>query len=664
MKVWDWIDEGRAIPFFGNTIGKVIENWSNPVTQFSSRNPILSLVTGKGNLAGSYKPESTLERNVNNANFAAAAIYGGGAAAGALGTGSTGGAAGGSGFTPAMSSFGSTWTPALGQAGQLSGIGTAMGGEVSTTPLAGAAGAAGSGGYNLNNMYTRSLLNGSNNQSGGGGGMQVSGRSGMANDDSIEKLFQGGQSPIDMDLVKTLSEKNPGTLDHAILKAALDFKPPQDQQKPTSITQPSLIDQYSQILNNSLQQLLKPQVNEKEAALHKLSAAMSNLATGMQRGDWSHQAASAEANALEAQGLGPAQMRQMKIAELAEKGLGHEYAREQHAFDSLPVPDDVVQRLGFPAGTRISYGQLAHLGPAIKAMNPSEKTGGISNLGKLIKEQKQYEPGSPEYIRYQKEIDKEGKEPTSIDADYLFALKKDLKKKHPDWDDNKISLEATKQARKENQSNKIQVAVVGGSERAKAFADERYYSTYDTSRGQTVRIKGRLLNNDESGRYLDPSDPEVGALKDLTKRKELIGTFTNRIDENTKVVERIAKKYGNQAPRLVNMPVNKLAQVMGSGDYASLKLALKSLSNEIAKVESGSLGISEVSVEQAKYMEKIHDADMTFGDLMKVLETGKQLGKTSMSAINKQRKDLQNRMKGSSGVDYDAIDAELKRRGK
>ena len=139
------------------------------------------------------------------------------------------------------------------------------------------------------------------------------------------------------------------------------------------------------------------------------------------------------------------------------------------------------------------------------------------------------------------------------------------------------------------------------------------------------------------------------ALRDLTKREQLVSSFTNRIDANSKVVENLARKYEQTNSRLLNVPINALKAQLGSGEWQSLNLALTSLSNEIAKVESGSLGIAEVSVSQAERMAKIHDPNLSVNDLMKVINTGKELSKTSKQAFKQQKMDLETEMKGKSG---------------
>jgi len=88
----------REVPFFGTKIGKAIEEWSNPITQLSDRNPMLAIVKGEGGITGSNKPNSGSEDSVNNANVIAALMYAGygaGAAAakaGAAGSGAEGAA--------------------------------------------------------------------------------------------------------------------------------------------------------------------------------------------------------------------------------------------------------------------------------------------------------------------------------------------------------------------------------------------------------------------------------------------------------------------------------------------------------------------------------------------------------------------------------------------
>lgn len=166
----------------------------------------------------------------------------------------------------------------------------------------------------------------------------------------------------------------------------------------------------------------------------------------------------------------------------------------------------------------------------------------------------------------------------------------------------------------------------------KAF-DKEYYQ---------YRVSGKIDAADVVGKRADSK-----AMNDLVKREQLIGTFVYRIEETSKVVKDAAKAFKNTDSRLMNMPLNQMAGVIGSGKLQALKLALASLSREVGKVESGSIGIAGLDVTTAQMMDKIHDSNLSFKDTLIVLDMGKKLGDTSKLAIKKQRMDLRERMAGS-----------------
>lgn len=137
------------------------------------------------------------------------------------------------------------------------------------------------------------------------------------------------------------------------------------------------------------------------------------------------------------------------------------------------------------------------------------------------------------------------------------------------------------------------------------------------------------------------------ALNDLTKREQLIESFNVRINSTSdKILIPLIKKYDLRNPRWANIPVNKLNELMGSGDLASLKLALNSVSQEIAKVEFNALGIAQLTDAASKFMAGIHDPSIPVGELIKVIDTGKSLGKTATDAIAGQRSELISRIRG------------------
>ena len=138
------------------------------------------------------------------------------------------------------------------------------------------------------------------------------------------------------------------------------------------------------------------------------------------------------------------------------------------------------------------------------------------------------------------------------------------------------------------------------------------------------------------------------ALNENTKRETLIRGFVNRIDMNIKTIRGLEGKYGKQEMgRMLNAAQNMVRQkTTGSGDLEPLRLALISTSNEVAKIESGSLGIAGAGQEQMAVMEKIHDLSLNTEDLEKVLDTSLELGKNSIASVADENKRLQGMMSG------------------
>jgi hypothetical protein len=138
--------------FGGDGIGKGIEDWTNPVTQLSDRNPILSMIKGEGNLFGSYKPQGGIEETINRVNTLAGLIYGGYMGAAAMGAGE--GAAGSGGAAAGGEAAGGGGGAAASEAGA----------EAAASESGTAAGSAGSSSlFSLSNVKRAlSIINNAN----------------------------------------------------------------------------------------------------------------------------------------------------------------------------------------------------------------------------------------------------------------------------------------------------------------------------------------------------------------------------------------------------------------------------------------------------------------------------------------------------------------------
>lgn len=125
--------------------------------------------------------------------------------------------------------------------------------------------------------------------------------------------------------------------------------------------------------------------------------------------------------------------------------------------------------------------------------------------------------------------------------------------------------------------------------------------------------------------------------------RRAVENYIGVIDQNVKTIRDYRQKYGTNYGKAINYVANRVrsgAPATGAGDLAALQLALVSLSNEVAKVESGSLGIAEVSQQQASLMHSLHSMNLDASDLDKVLAMSVQLGRNRKRAMDEEAKVL------------------------
>jgi hypothetical protein len=196
------------------------------------------------------------------------------------------------------------------------------------------------------------------------------------------------------------------------------------------------------------------------------------------------------------------------------------------------------------------------------------------------------------------------------------------------------------------------VSVAGAEARGAAFANERFYSMFDTETGQTVKVKGKAINNDTNSRYLDPSDPNVkaegGALAANEKYYSATNRFLNKIDENIKTITRLKDVFAKNG-RPLNLLTNQARNFLGDGDWKALQLAIYSTEQEVTKVEGGSLGNAEASVTAQDIVKKLHDKNLPFSEFIKIMNMARELGDNARRGNQKEKQRIQSELRGMSG---------------
>lgn len=141
---------------------------------------------------------------------------------------------------------------------------------------------------------------------------------------------------------------------------------------------------------------------------------------------------------------------------------------------------------------------------------------------------------------------------------------------------------------------------------------------------------------------------EGKSLANQQKIRGMMGGFVRNMDKQIDRVERIhtdiAKRVGVRA---LDMPIRELRKrFMGSGNEAILEAYMVEISNEIGKLSTGSAAsIRELSVDAQERWAKIHDPNLSFNELIKILKETKHMGKLRLQGADEEIQATKGRMK-------------------
>lgn len=131
------------------------------------------------------------------------------------------------------------------------------------------------------------------------------------------------------------------------------------------------------------------------------------------------------------------------------------------------------------------------------------------------------------------------------------------------------------------------------------------------------------------------------------KNRDMLEGFINNIDKQVDKITEIMnggdiKRFG---VRFGDMGIRELkTRLVGSGAERQLESYLREVSTEIAKVTTGSqASIAEVSVEAQKVWSNIHDKNLSFQELDKVLQTTKQQGMLRLQSVEEVMSETRNK---------------------
>lgn len=141
---------------------------------------------------------------------------------------------------------------------------------------------------------------------------------------------------------------------------------------------------------------------------------------------------------------------------------------------------------------------------------------------------------------------------------------------------------------------------------------------------------------------------EGKSLANQQKIRGMMGGFVRNMDKQIDRVESIHKDIAKRVGiRALDMPIRELRKrFVGSGNEAILEAYMVEISNEIGKLSTGSAAsIRELSVDAQERWAKVHDPNLSFNELLKVLKETKHMGKLRLQGADEEITATKGRMK-------------------
>jgi hypothetical protein len=128
-----------------------------------------------------------------------------------------------------------------------------------------------------------------------------------------------------------------------------------------------------------------------------------------------------------------------------------------------------------------------------------------------------------------------------------------------------------------------------------------------------------------------------GVLTQLTKQRGAMGSFVkNMTDQVTRVNTIMEDIVSRVNLRAIDLPKRELLKSLkGSGNEAIIEAYMAEISNEIGKISTGSSqSIRELSTEAQARWNKIHDPNLSFKELSKILTETQHMGQIRLDSVD------------------------------
>ena len=155
------------------------------------------------------------------------------------------------------------------------------------------------------------------------------------------------------------------------------------------------------------------------------------------------------------------------------------------------------------------------------------------------------------------------------------------------------------------------------------------------------------------------------SLANQEKQRGMMGGFVRNINKQLTRVDEIYSEVSRWGARFLDLPKRELiTRMVGSGKEKTLEAYMTEISNEIAKLSTGSqASIRELSTEAQERWAKIHDVNLSFNEMKTILEETRQMAEMRISSSNEELEFTKSRLKnlksgGSATLQRSGIEKE------
>ena len=196
------------------------------------------------------------------------------------------------------------------------------------------------------------------------------------------------------------------------------------------------------------------------------------------------------------------------------------------------------------------------------------------------------------------------------------------------------------------------------------FGDKISYNQFN--KGYANYLKGKGISPTGAATEKETFKADAASIKNQTKVRDMMGSFTKNLDfQVSRLTDRI-DKISRTDVRILNLPIREaMMRIKGSANESILSMYLTDISNDIAKLSTGSsASVAELSQSAQERWSKIHDPNLSIKDILSLISETKIAAHGRMQTADQQISETRQRMRTGDAAPETKKETPIKKEGK